>query len=60
MGFWKKFKQGLVTAGVIAPVLPIPDKAKKIIQKVNETEQDVEDIIREVKPKPKAPTKPAA
>lgn len=62
MGFWSKLgnglKKGVAVATTVAPVLPIPDKLKKIIGKVGETTDDVGAVIDEVKPKP--PTKPAA
>lgn len=54
MGFWSKFGKGLVqawnTAKEVAPVLPIPDKAKRVIAKGGEVEDDVKAIIQEVKP----------
>lgn len=56
MSFWAKLKQGLQTVGLLAPSLPIPDKAKRIIKETVEAEQAVEDVVREIK----KPTKPAA
>lgn len=57
MGFWKKLGKG-VSKGIdiatqIAPVLPIPSKAKRVIAKVGETQDDVGAIVDEFKkPKP--------
>jgi hypothetical protein len=57
MGFWSKVKKSIATATTIAPYLPIPAKAKRVIAKVGETEEDVEAIVHEVKPaKPAAKT----
>ncbi len=58
MGFWKKFAKigakAIGVAAVVAPVLPIPDKVKKIIKTVGETEQKVEDVIRKPSDRPPA------
>lgn len=50
MGFWSKAKKGIDVAKTIAPLLPIPAKAKRIVAKVGEAEEDVEAIVDEVKP----------
>lgn len=61
MGFWKKLGGIWETARAIAPVLPISDKAKRVIQKSGEVEDDVKAIVDDVKRKPQSPpTKPAA
>lgn len=64
MGFWKKLagglRKGIGVAVEVAPVLPIPEKAKRIVLKVGETERDVEAIADEFKKGPSTPTKPAA
>lgn len=55
MGFWSKVAKAINVAVAVAPALPISEKSKRVVQKVGETEQDVEAIVREVKP-----PKPAA
>lgn len=55
MGLLSTLKKALAVAVTIAPTLPIPDKAKRVIAKVGETEQDVAAIVDEIKPR-----KPAA
>lgn len=58
MGIWSKVKKAIAVATTVAPILPIPAKAKRIIAKVGETEEDVEAIVHEVKPAtPKPPTR---
>lgn len=54
MGIWSKLKKALTVTTMIAPALPIPDKAKKVIAKTGEIEQDAEDLVRELK-KPAPP-----
>lgn len=55
MGWLSKIKKAISVAVEVAPSLPIPQKAKNVVAKAGHAEQDVEDIIREVKP-----PKPAA
>lgn len=54
MGFWKKLgaglKQGWGVTKQAAPVLPLPEKVKRIIAKGGEVEDDVKAIVDEVKP----------
>lgn len=62
MGFWSKLgkglQKGLEVSGMIAPVLPIPDKAKRIIVKADKIEDDVTAIVGEFKkPKPQSAVK---
>jgi len=51
MGFLSKLKAAWNFTKEAAPVLPIPDKAKRIIAKGGEVEEDVKAIVDEVKPK---------
>lgn len=53
MGFWSKVKKAITVAVEVAPVLPIPEKAKRIVSKVGHAESDVEAIVEDVKPKKK-------
>lgn len=54
MGFWSKLKKAVAVAVAVAPALPIPDKAKRVVATVGDTERKVEEAIRET------PTKPTA
>lgn len=54
MGWWSKLKKGLQVAGQIAPILPIPTKAKTIIDKADDAVPVVDGMIDAVK----TPTKP--
>ena len=58
MGIWSKIKKAIAVAVEVAPALPIPDKAKRIVAKVGHAESDVEAIVEEVKPR--TPPKPSA
>lgn len=51
MGWLKKIKQGWSIAKQVAPMLPIPNKAKIVIQKGGEVEDDIKAIVDEVKPR---------
>lgn len=55
MSLWSKVKKAISVAVEIAPVLPIPAKAKKVVAGVGKVEADVEAVIADVKP-----PKPAA
>lgn len=46
MGFWSKVSKALNLVETVAPILPIPDKAKQAIAKVGEVEHKAEDVIR--------------
>jgi len=50
VGWLKKLGKAWEVVKASAPVLPIPDKAKNVIAKGGEIEQDVTDVIRQVKP----------
>lgn len=55
MGWLKKLGQVWSVTKQVAPILPIPQKVKVVIQKGGEVEDDIKEIVREVKP-----PKPAA
>lgn len=50
MGWWSKIKKALMIAEAVAPVLPIPAKAKAVIKTVGDKEREVETIIRQPAP----------
>lgn len=50
--FLKKLVQAWNLAKETAPILPIPDKAKRVIGKGGELEDDVKGIVQEFKKKP--------
>mgnify|MGYP003348433209 FL=1 len=43
-------------ARTVAPVLPLPPKAKTVISAVNDVEQRIEQAVRDVQPPPASPT----
>lgn len=66
MGFWKKLggglKKGIDGAAKAVPYLPLPEKIKRVVGKVDAVEDDVTSLVDEFrKPKPTTPPeKPAA
>jgi hypothetical protein len=56
MGFWGAVKKGWDMARTVAPVLPLPPKAKTVISAVNDVEQRIEQAVRDVQPPPASPT----
>lgn len=55
MGVLSKLKAALGLVETVAPLLPIPEKGKRVIAKVGVTERDVEAMVKEIKTK--RPTK---
>lgn len=64
MGFWKKLggglQKGINGAAKVVPYLPLPEKIKRVVGKVDAVEDDVEALVEEFKKPAPPPTKPAA
>ena len=58
MGFWSKFGKNVVKGAdwvrAIAPIAPIPPKAKAVIEKSGAVEDDIKAVVDEIKRKPPA------
>lgn len=58
MGVWGALKKGWAIARTVAPVLPLPPKAKTVISAVDDVERRIEQAVQDATKQPPASPTP--